>query len=838
MRRIYDLGPLRLDAEIGALTLGGMPVMLGARAVAVLALLVEHAHEFVSKSRLIDSVWPDVIVEETNLAVQINAIRRALARVPGGDRWIETLIKRGYRFVGPVSVAPGDVSETEASRSNLAEPLTSFVGRERDLIEIKRLLAGKRLITIVGSGGIGKTRLAMQVAAEVMGAYRDGVWFVDLATVGGATLVPAAVAQALHVQERAAHSLLAAIGQHVRALQQLLILDNCEHVLGACVELVDALRRASPKTTILATSREPIGAPGEQIYLVQPLSLPEPDASVDLMQRSEAVQLLVDRVREQLPDFQLTADRAPAIAELCIHLDGIPLALELAAARARSLSVEQINGRLVHRFHLLTAGARAARPRQRTLRATLDWSFDLLDDDERMVLRRLAVFPGSFTVDAACGVVPDAAVDEFAVIDRLSQLVARSLLIADTSASATRYRLLETMRAYAQEKLDEAGEADVVARRHAEYLCTAFASAPRDFLQLSDARLREIYLPQIHQVRAALDWSFGPRGDAAIGIRLAGASGPLWGTLGLFGEGARRIELTLTRIRPDTPESDQALLWRQLGRIVDETPARALPAFERAAELYRGINDPLGLAHTLAQLGRVLAHLGKFDAGEAALDEANSLLANIELPWLRGLYLFNRAFLENLRGDFAFARQHYEQSHELFLQAGDEYTAIAVQGNLANICWALDDVDAAEALFRRQVASIRASPMRTKRLLGWSLANLAGVLTERGNLDEALAAGREGLPLLLDDGSAWVFVDSFALRAALTGRHRDAARLAGYHDDVFARHGRKHHAIDARTSERLLSLLHERLAADELERLRAEGTQLTESEACSLALAS
>lgn len=840
MGRIYEIGPFRLDADVGALTRAGMPVMLGARAVAVLMLLVERAQEFVSKSRLIDTAWPGVIVEESNLAVQIHAIRRVLAQAPGGQHWIETLAKRGYRFVGPVidcaAVAP---NAQEATRSNLPETPTSFVGRERDLVEIKRLLATRRLITIVGTGGIGKTRLALQAAAEVIGAYRDGIWFVDLASVREASLVPTVVAQALGVRERTDAPLIAALRQHLHTRQLLLIVDNCEHLPGACAEVVDAVLHAASHTTIVATSREPLRVAGEQVYPLPPLSLPEAGATIDALQRSDAVQLFVERLRQQVPAFAFTADRAPAIAELCIHLDGIPLALELAAARARSLTIEQINARLGQRFRLLTSGPRAALPRQQTLRATLDWSYDLLCEDERAALRRVSVFSGSFALEAACAVVSNATIDEFAVVDLLSQLVARSLLIADTSTGAARYRLLETMRAYAHEKLVEADEESVVARRYAECVDKLFERAPHDFLRLTDARLREIYVPELEHVRAALDWSFAPAGDAGVGIRLAGNSGPLWGTLGLFDEGSRRIEMALARVEPGTPPAEHALLLRQLGRLlVDETPIRARPAFERATALYRRTGDRLGLGHTLTLLGRALAKLGKFEESRSALDEAGSLLENTELPWLRGIYFFNQGFLKSMSGNPAGARIDYERSRALFLEAGDDYTAGAAQANLANIRWALGDLEAAETSFREQVAFSRTSPMKTKRMLGWSLASLAAVLTEQGRIDEALAPGREGLQLLLEDGSAWVFVHHFALRAALAGRLADAARLAGYADYAWSKQETVRHPSEARTQERLDSILRQQLPGNDLERLRAEGAALSETAACRLALES
>ncbi|TMG82141.1 MAG: tetratricopeptide repeat protein [Betaproteobacteria bacterium] len=837
MTRIYNLGPFRLDAETGVLSRAGVPAGLGSRAVAVLTVLVERPHEFVPKGSIIDAAWPGVVVEESNLPVQIAAIRRVLAQTPGGERWIETLIGRGYRFVGPVTeVADHGHAGPSNKPWNLPEALTSFIGRERELVEIKRLLPTKRLVTIIGIGGIGKTRLALQAGAEVVDAYRDGVWLAELASIRDPSLVPTTVAQALGVRERAGTPPIESLCAHLRSRQVLLILDNCEHLLDGCARLADTVLGEAKDATIMATSREALRVAGEQIYALQPLSLPERGSKPETMRHSEAVQLFVERVQRQLPGFELTPDRAPAVAEVCIHLDGIPLALELAAARARSLSVEQINARLGERFRLLTGGSRTALPRQQTLRATLDWSYDLLAEDERIALRRLAIFSGSFTVEAASAVASDATIDAFAVIDLLSQLVARSLVVADTSAVDTRYRLLETTRAYALEKLAEVGETESCKRRHAEYFRDLFDRAPEDWLRKPDAAWHATYVPELINVRAALDWALGHDGDCAIGTAIAGASGPLWSTLGLFGEGVQRLEAAVARIEPDTRESDQARLWLWLGRLVDEAPAQARPYLERAAELYRRLGDPLGLGLSLARLGRVLAFMGKFDQSEAVLTEARPLLERAGQPRALGFYFFNFAYLKSLSGDPVTARRYYEQSLALDRDAGDEFAVLATLGNLANVTWALGDLDAAAASFRQQIAVLRDSPVSTKRLLGYALSNLAGVLTERGDLSEALAAAREGLPLVREDGSAWIFVDHVALRAALAGKLSNAARLAGYADHSWTAKEATRHPIEARARASVHALLREKLVPDALERFFAEGAKMREDEACRLAL--
>ena len=839
MTKRYEIGPFGLDSKAGLLTHAGVPVALGPRGVAVLTVLVERAGEYVAKGSIMDAAWPGVVVEESNLAVQISAIRHVLAQAPGGERWIETLARRGYRFVGPLTELPAKQPQATSGgiqRTNLPEPLTSFIGRERELVEIKRLLPGKRLLTLVGVGGIGKTRLALQMAAEVMDAYRDGVWMVELGSITDPLLVPTSVAQVLGVQEKTGTPLAQTLCGHLKSRQSLLILDNCEHLLDACARLAEAILRAAAEATIIATSREPLDVAGEQTYLLPTLSLPDPTASAEMMGSSEAVQLFVERAQRQQSGFELTKERAPAVAQLCVHLDGIPLALELAAARIRSLSVEQINARIDDRFRLLTGGTHTALPRQQTLRATLDWSFDLLVEPERIVLRRLAIFAGGFTLEAATSVASDEAIDEFAVTDLLSQLVARSLVVADTNDAGARYRLLETTRAYALEKLAEAGESAAIALRHAQYFRNRFDGAADDWLRMSNEGWHAIFLPELDNVRNALDWALGAGGNPALAIELAGSSHLLWTRSSLWSEGRQRLEAVVGQVGDGTPQLDQARLWIGLGMLWSTAaPTHAAVALERSVELYRRLDDASGLGNSLLALGRIWVFMGRFEQATAVFSEAFPLVERAGLQRPLALYFESYAFLKMLTGDLANARAHFEKALSLYRDAGADSAALAVLLNLGDMTWALNDLDAALARFREAVALIRNSPGVLKDMLGFGLTNLAGVHTERGELAQALAAAREGLPLRRETDFRGA-MDHLALRVALAGNVASAARVAGYANANYAARESSRQPNEARARARLHALLREKLVTDELDSLLAEGAKLSDDEACRLAL--
>lgn len=835
MSQIFEIGGFRLDPDVGALTRDGRPTRLGARGVAVLTALVRRANAYVPKAALLDAAWPHAVVEEGNLAMQISAIRRVLADA-GGAQWIETLQRRGYRFVGPVKLVDDPALISRAQRSNLPAALTSFVGRERELVEIKRLLSSKRLLTIAGAGGIGKTRIALQAGAEIVDAYPDGVWLAELASIRDPMLVASTVAHALGIAESTGKPAIESLRRYLKPRRALLILDNCEHLLVACAQLATTLLADARDATIVATSREPLRVAGEQTFALQPLSLPEPGSNLEALRRSEAVALFVERVQLQMPGFALTADRAHAVTEICIHLDGIPLALELAAARAESLSIEQISDRLADRLRLLTSGSRTTLPRQQTLRATLDWSHDLLTEDERCVLRRLAIFPLNFTIEAASAVASNGRIDRHAVIELVSRLVARSLVIADITGNRARYRLLESTRAYALEKLVEAAEFETLTLRHAQFMRHHFERAPNDWLRMSDAEWDEMYAAELAGVREALDWAFGADGDTELGIALAGASGALWPTLGLFDEGMKRLEEAAGRIDVRTPESVQARLWHWLGRALDEVPVRARPALERSVELYRRLGDASGVGIALMRLARVLALMGEVAKATAGLAEARPLLERAAPPQALAYYFFNLAFLNAFTGDLLNARDHYQRALAIYREAGHDFAALSATCNLANVNWGLGDLDAAEATLREQEAVLRRSRFGTRRPLGFALMNLSGVLVEKGELGEALALAREGLPLVRESGSAWLFADHLALRAAYAGELAKAARLAGYADAAHGANGGARQFIEARARDRLHEILRDSLAPRELSELLGQGASMSEDEASRLAL--
>ena len=835
MSVVYEIGQFHLDPEAGVLTRDGKPTALGPRAVAVLEMLVERANEYVPKNRILDAAWPGLVVEEGNLSVQITAIRRVLAQA-GGEQWIETLPRRGYRFVGPV-VENSRAGYVEPERSNLSEPLTSFVGRERELVEIKRLLPGTRLLTIVGVGGIGKTRLALQAAGEVTTAYRDGAWLVELGAITDPGFVPTTAAQVLGVAERIGWSLTAALCGHLKGRELLLLLDNCEHLVDACATLVEAILLAAPRVTILATSREPLQTAGEQLYQLQPLSLPADRATADACLESEAVELFVERARLHQPEFDAKGTRIAPVVELCNHLDGIPLAIELAAACVGALSVEQINAHIDERFRLLTHGRRTALARQQTLRATFDWSYELLREEAQKLLRRLAVFPGSFTLEAAAAVAFDEATAGGEAIDVLSRLVAASLVVADRVGVDVRYRLLETTRAYALEKLARANESSALRRRHGEFFRAMFERAPEEWHHIAETDWRARYEPELDNVRAALDWAFGADGDAAIGIALSAVAGELWFVLGLWHEGQQWLDVAVGGIGPGTSDRDQALLWQSLGEMwAMERPAQAVAAYERAIQLYRRAGDRPVPAVVFIWLAEGLARMGRIEQAATVLAEAHTVLDHAAPSRTWAVYFLALGTVKRESGNLAGAREDYRKCLSLARSAEAESLILSAVLFLADLTWETGDLDTAESGFCEAAALIRRRPRPPKGMLGLCLTNLAGIHTERGELDEALAAAREGLPLRKESGYTWGAMDHVALRAALAGKTANAARLAGYADAAYVAKATPRQGNEARARSRLHTVLRERVEADALERLLTEGARLTEEEAVRLAL--
>lgn len=831
----YQIGPFFLNPHAKQLTRGDAPVPLGARGVALLTVLVEHRENYIPKAELMDRAWPRV-VGDSNLAVQIAAIRRVLAQ-GGGQDWIQTLPRRGYRFVGPLAQVPCSAPATGPRRSNLQSSLSSFIGRDHERTAIRRLLQERRLLTLVGPGGIGKSRLALQVAADVGSAYADGVWLVELDALTDAGRVPATVAQVLGVSERDGQPLSETLCTWLRPRRLLLMLDNCEHLRDAVRSLAEALLTSAPQATIVATSREPLQAEGEVVYAVTSLTLPPLQAPAPQVAQSDAVRLFVARAAQQRPGFTL-AGCAETVAAICIRLDGVPLALELAAARVRSLSVEQIAARLDDRFRLLAAGNRAV-PRHQTLRAAIEWSFDLLAEDERRVLRRVAVFAGGFTREAAMAVAIDATLDDGAVADVVDRLVCRSLVVAESPSDMVRFRLLETTRAYALEMLEEAGESAALKRHHARYFRDRFATAFAEWFESSDGTWWSTYVPEHENVRAALDWAFGETGDAALGIALAGTSGELWKHYAARREGRQWIEKALARVDERTPLPHQALLWSQRGMAWDvHEPQAFFSALERGGELYRRCGDRIGRVYVETFRGHILAAMGRCDAAEQVLADIAPLIDEGLVPRLRASYLDATSLTALLRGDAAAARARQEQALALCRGMGADRLAIIQLSNLADLTWQDGDVDGAEARLREALALASRLPFIGEDALTSCHLNLIGVLVEKGEVDEALQLAHAAVPFRVEHNVAWQMMDHMALRAALAGSHDAAARLAGYTDARYADKGVPRQPNEQRARARAEQLLGQRYSAEELPALLAAGAALMDAVACELALRS
>lgn len=548
---------------------------------------------------------------------------------------------------------------------NLPAQFTSFVGRGQQVIQARKLLADNRLVTLTGAGGVGKTRLAAEVAKQVVAEYAEGVWYVDLAPITDPDVVPVVVARALGLPDQPGRSTMDTLLRFVRDRQMLVVLDNCEHLLDACAELTVALLGTAPGLSLLATSREPIGVNGEATWRVPSLSTAD-----------EAVELFADRARHARLDFAVTEDNAAVMGEICRRLDGIPLAIELAAARVRALSLAEILDSLHDRFRLLTGGSRTAVRRQQTLRASVDWSHALLTEPERVLFRRLAVFMGGFALDAAQNVCGGGDVERYQVLDQLSLLVDKSLVVADDSGDRTRYRLLETVRQYAQEKLGESGEADAVRSRHRDYYTEL--AAVLDAPQGSDyeRRLEQAEI-EINNLRAAFSWS-RENSEVELALALASSLQPLWMSRGRHREGLAWFDTALADVNVVQGEAGATVRARALAdRAILAGRTGAADSVDRAQEalaMARENDDPAVLASALTACGYIAA----FNNPEVArryFGEASELARAVGDRWRLSQVLVWQAVAALAMGDPIAGWAAGREGHELAKAIGDRFVS-------------------------------------------------------------------------------------------------------------------------------------------------------------------
>ncbi len=616
----------------------------------------------------------------------------------------------------------------DAFPNNLPRQLTSFVGREREIAEVKRLLPTTGVLMLTGSGGCGKTRLALEVAADLIDTYPDGVWLVELAALAEPDLVLHTLAAALGVREAPGRALLATLIDYLQTRDLLLVLDNCEHLLAACASLVESLARACPRLRVLATSREPLGIPGETVWRVPSLSLPEPGQapSVDHLLQYEATRLFIERATSGQPGFTPASHNADAVAAVCRRLDGIPLAIELAAARMRVLSVEQIAERLDNRFRLLTGGGRTALPRQQTLRGTLDWSYDLLSQKEQALLRRLSVFAGGWTLEAVEAVCTGDGVDATEILDLMTELVFKSLVLMDAPEGQPRYRLLETIRQYGRDRLDESGETSGVRKRHLHwYLRLAEQAEPE--LTGADQSMWLDRLEEEHDnLRAALEWSKAAPESGDVGLRLARGLWLFWYVRGHYSEGRAWLETMLARSRgASASERAKALTGTGFLAYRQGDYSGSIRFCTESLNAFRALGDQSGMAQVLYVMGLVAEHQGDYDRAKSLLMESLDLGTQAGDKRRMAISLNTIGEVARCQGDYAAARVSYEESLALRRDVGDKRGIAIALGNLGHVALYQTDYERAAMLFKEALGLAR--QLVDKLGIAEYLAGLGGV---------------------------------------------------------------------------------------------------------------
>ncbi len=740
----WTFGDFALDLDARELMRAGAPVSLSPKAFQLLGILVETCPRALSKTELQDRLWPGTFVVEKNLTNLVAEIREALGDDPAQSRYIRTIHRFGYSFREPA------VSETHSrARHNLPAQLTHFIGRDRDIAELVRLLDSTRLLTLTGAGGCGKTRLAQELAGRALDRFPDGVWVVDLAALADPELVAQAVASVLDIRDASNRPILDSLSECVRNRQLLFVLDNCEHLITACARVADALLRAAGSACVLATSREALGITGETVWRVPSLAVPDTSQTVSVatVLQHDGTRLFIERAAAVDHSFTVTAANAATIADLCDRLDGIPLAIELAAARVKVLSLDQIHGRLNDRFRLLTGGSRIAIARQRTLEATVDWSYELLSGAERRLLRRLSVFAGGWTMEAAEEVTSDNASEREDVLESLSRLVDKSLANVETADDGSRrYHFLETVRQYARERLVESGEAEHVRNRHLACFHALVQRAEPALTRPGQVAWLHRLQREHDNLRLAMDWCLAAPGRSEQCLEIAVTMWWFWLKRSYLREGEDRLERALAAAG-SAPAALRAKGHMSFGAITffRGNFVRARTLLEESVALARSAGDlsVAGFSLGLIALGEL--ELGDIPASVRRATEGQAAARASAEPWVEGLSLSCLAYVAMHEGDLDRAGRLHEETLELSRRQGDTWAMGIVLFDLALLRVIQQRYAEARALCAEGIALNQ--EFGDLRGIAWCLGILSGADAAEGHALRAarLRGAMEGL---------------------------------------------------------------------------------------------
>ena len=801
---VISFGPFRLHAAQRLLTKGDETIAVGSRALDILIALVERAGEIINRRDLIARVWPDLTVEEANLRVHVASLRKALGDGRDGARYIVNIPGRGYCFVGTVTrsrvqppAAPATIAVTRRYQK-LPVQLPRMVGRADIVRALSAQLLMWRLVSIVGPGGIGKTTVAVSVAHALLGGFAGAVFFVDLAPLTDSQLVPTAVASALGLMVSSQDPLVSLVA-FVRDTKTLLVLDNCEHVIDVAASLAERLVSEAPTAHVLATSREALRAQGEHVHLLYALDYPTDDTGLSAAAALAypAVQLFMERAMASGHDAALTDAEASIVARICRRLDGMPLAIELAASRIGSYGIQATAELIENQFGLALQGRRTALPRHQTLNAMLDWSYTLLSEDEKAVLRRLAVLVGDFALDAA-GAVAYANKAEFAdVALAILGLVEKSLICPSIVDGSTYYRLLDTTRSYALKRLDDSGERQASARRHARYFLGLFApSVPGFGSGLSNEDVSR-HAQHVDNVRAALDWCFSAVGDKAIGIDLAACYAPVWMALSLTVECCQRCEQALAAAGPDADANAWSLMWLRIAlgssMVAAMGPSdRAYTVLIEAIAAADALNDLDAQARALSGLVGVYVYRGEYEHAWAAVERLRGVAQRIGDPAIMigveetlGTFLLTAGRLgeaqQRLEHVLRLPAVPYDQRRSTWNHV--ERRAIA-RAMLARALWLRGFADQADAEARASLEELRGGGRQLIlcRVLYFGLGRIAPMTGDFGTADQAITQLIEVAARL--NAPFWQLAGRF-LEGKLMVARREFARGAAILRDAF-----------------------------------------------------